>query len=99
MGKVPEGYLAKVLLLEKQGAGLWETLKFDKYFKKVLGKGQSSNMSIVSSCYSDTQIVGTKVFDNMWGGRKGMHGRQIEYPHVKQEKETICSKKLPAPDN
>ena len=66
--KYQEDVTAKVLLLEKQGWPIESIKEFGKYFKEMLGrKGQSSNMSeIVSSCYSDTQIVGTKVFDNMW---------------------------------
>lgn len=66
--KYQEDVTAKVLMLEKQGWPIESIKEFGKYFKEMLGrKGQSSNMSeIVASCYSDTQIVGTKVFDNMW---------------------------------
>ena len=66
--KYQEDVTAKVLLLEKQGWPIESIKEFGKYFKEMLGrKGQSSNMSeIVASCYSDTQIVGTKAFDNMW---------------------------------
>ncbi len=66
--KYQEGVTAKVLLLEKQGWPIESIKEFGKYFKEMLGrKGQSSDMSeIVASCYSDTQIVGTKAFDNMW---------------------------------
>ena len=63
-----EDVTAKVLLLEKQGWPIESIKEFGKYFKEMLGrKGQSSNMSeAIASCYRDTQIVGTKVFDNMW---------------------------------
>ncbi len=66
--KYQEDVTAKVLLLEKQGWPIESIKEFGKYFKEMLGrKVQSSNMSeIVASCYSDTQIVGTKAFDNMW---------------------------------
>ena len=66
--KYQEDVTAKVLMLEKQGWPIESIKEFGKYFKEMLGrKGQSSNMSeIVASCYSDTQIVGTKAFDNMW---------------------------------
>ena len=66
--KYQEDVTAKVLLLEKQGWPIESIKEFGKYFKEMLGrKGQSSNMSkAIASCYRDTQIVGTKVFDNMW---------------------------------
>ena len=66
--KYQEDIAAKVLLLEKQGWPIESIKEFGKYFKEMLGrKGQSSNMSkAIASCYSDTQIVGTKAFDNMW---------------------------------
>ena len=66
--KYQEDVTAKVLLLEKQGWPIESIKEFGKYFKEMLGrKGQSSNMSeAIASCYRDTQIVGTKAFDNMW---------------------------------
>ena len=66
--KYQEDVTAKVLLLEKQGWPIESIKEFGKYFKEMLGrKGQSSDMSeAIASCYRDTQIVGTKVFDNMW---------------------------------
>ena len=66
--KYQEDVTAKVLLLEKHGWPIESIKEFGKYFKEMLGrKVQSSNMSeIVASCYRDTQIVGTKAFDNMW---------------------------------
>ena len=66
--KYQEDVTAKVLLLEKQGWPIESIKEFGKYFKEMFGrKGQSSNMSeAIASCYRDTQIVGTKAFDNMW---------------------------------
>ena len=66
--KYQEDVTAKVLLLEKQGWPIESIKEFGKYFKEMFGrKDQSSNMSeAIASCYRDTQIVGTKVFDNMW---------------------------------
>ena len=66
--KYQEDVTAKVLLLEKQGWPIESIKEFGKYFKEMLGrKGQSSNMSeAIASCYRGTQIVGTKVFDNIW---------------------------------
>ncbi|MBF1320337.1 MAG: DUF3114 domain-containing protein [Mogibacterium diversum] len=78
-GNYQEDVTAKVLLLEKQGWPIESIKEFGKYFKEMLGrKVQSSNISeIVASCYSDTQIVGTKAFDNMWYAWKAEELRRI----------------------